>query len=70
MKNSNFLLLVLLLIWSSHCFIGFSVVGPLTKSAFTCLATSVPDADTNEPYVIIRAYQNSHSPAGIDPNAL
>jgi len=60
-------LLVALLIWSSHSGFTFAVAGPFTPSAFTCLARSIPYTVHN---VIIRAYQNSQSPAGIDPYAL
>ena len=68
MKNFNlFLLTVSLLICSSYSFISFGVVGPFTAYAFTCLQSSVPDSI---PYVIIRAYQNSESPSGVDTNAL
>jgi len=69
MKNFNlFLLTVGLLFISSYSQISFGVVGPFTASAFRCLASSVPHVTI--PYVTIRAYQNSHSPPGIDPNAL
>ena len=70
MKNITLFLLMGLLIWSSfeqQGFIGIAVVGPFTASAFKCLQATMPN---QFPYVIIRAYQNSHSPAGIDPNAL
>jgi len=68
MKNFNlFLLVVGLLLCSSYSSVGFGLVGPFTTSAFKCLLSSVPDA---APFVIVRAYQNSHSPPGIDPNAL
>jgi len=67
MKNLTVFLVIGLLIWSSYSYIGFAVVGPFTASAFTCLLSSVPNSAQ---YAIIRAYQNSHSPAGIDPNAL
>ena len=73
MKNLNlFLLTVGMLIWSSCSYInsgatGFSVVGPFTTSAFKCIRVSIPDTAH---YAVIRAYQNSQSPAGIDTNAL
>ena len=68
MKNFNLLLLAVgLLIWSSQCYTAFSIVGPFTSSAFRCLRSSLHGS---QPYSIIRVYQNSHSPAGIDTNAL
>jgi len=67
MRNFNsVLLLVGLLIWSSQSAYTLAVVGPFSPSAFKCLALNVPGSVYN---VIIRAYQNSQSPAGIDPNA-
>jgi len=68
MKNFNlFLLTVGILVWSSYSTIGFAVVGPFTTGAFNCLYSSEPNSNQ---YAIIRAYQNSHSPAGIDPYAI
>ena len=67
MKSFNLFLLVGLLIWFTYSHIAFGIVGPFTASAFTCLQSSVPGSFQ---YVVVRAYQNSHSPAGIDPNAL
>jgi len=68
MKNFNlYLLTIILLIWFSDSSIGFAVVGPFTSSAFICLIRSVPGS---EYYAITRIYQNSHSPAGIDPYGL
>ena len=70
MRNFNLFLLAVMLIWSSHSAgsITYEIVGPFLTSAFTCLYQSLPS--DGEPYAIIRAYQNSHSPPGIDPNAL
>jgi len=67
MKVFTLFLVTILLIWSSYGYVGFGIVGPLTTSAFTCLQSNVPNSNK---YAVIRAYQNSHSPAGIDPNAL
>jgi len=56
-----------LLAWSCSCYFGFGVVGPFTSSAFKCLHASVTGSTT---YAVVRVYQNSHSPAGIDSNGL
>jgi hypothetical protein len=68
MKKFNLFLLIGLLIWSSfeqYGYLGYAVVGPFTASAFTCLL--LPGQSN---VFLVRAYQNSHSPPGIDPNAL
>ena len=69
MNNFNLVLLMGLLVWSSfgQGFIGFGVVGPFTAPAFRCLSSGVHGSVQ---YAVIRAYQNSQSPAGIDPNAI
>jgi len=69
MNNFSLFLLMALLVCSSfeNGHIQFGVVGPFTTSAFKCLQTSLP---TSTKSVIIRAFQNSKSPAGIDPNAI
>ena len=68
MNNFNLLLLVVgLLTWSSYSYIAFEFVGPMTASNFNCLVSSVPNGI---PVPILRVYQSSKSPAGIDPNAL
>jgi len=69
MKSTKTLVLTVLLIWSSYSIIGFAIVGPFTTSAFNCLL-STSEIPNDQQYAIIRGYQNSHSPAGIDPNAL
>jgi hypothetical protein len=69
MTKINLLLLTIaLLINYCTCTYTLEVVGPITKSAFTCLLGSVDNELINK--VSIRGYQNSRSPPGIDPNAL
>lgn len=66
-------LLVLLLAWSSvtqETYVGFVGNEPtLNSTALGCLAASYQLSDQKYPYTIIRIYQNSVSPAGVDPNA-
>jgi len=64
MKNLNLLLLTVLLICSTYT-VGFGLVGPFTASAFTCLHLGAPIDDPNT-WTVIRGYQNSKSPPGID----
>lgn len=68
MKIINSFLLVGLLICSAYGNIAFGVVGPFTSSAFKCLVSSGPPGSA--PQVLVRGYQNSQSPPGIDPNAV
>jgi len=68
MQNFHLFLVMGLLVWSCYSFIGFAIVGPFTTSAFKCLPKSGIINDV--PFAIIRVYQNSQSPPGIDPNAL
>jgi hypothetical protein len=66
-------LLVLLLAWSSvtqETYVGFVGNEPtLNSTALGCLAASYQLSDQKYPYTIIRIYQNSVSPAGVDPDA-
>jgi hypothetical protein len=60
-------LLITLLITLSQSLAGFGVVGSFITSAFRCLLAAKPGYS---PYVLVRVYQNTHSPAGLDPNGL
>ena len=62
---STFFLLGISLNITSH-FISVGVVGPVSKPTFLCLIQN-EFADQWNPYAIIRIYQNSVSPPGIDP---
>jgi len=59
----------LLFVWSAVCAssLGVAVVGPLTQTAFKCLAQNQLTGSSNL-FAIIRVYQVSGTP-GIDPNA-
>jgi len=57
-----------MLVWSSYSYVGYGIVGPFTTNAFPCLADS--GLGNSIFYSIIRVYQNSQSPSGIDQNAL
>jgi hypothetical protein len=65
MKNLHILLVTVLLAWPSYSSIGYGIVGPFTASAFKCLHSTSP-----APLAMIRGYQHSRHPAGIDPHAL
>jgi len=67
MKIFTMILLMGLLVWLSSSTTGFAIVGPVSTSTFICLHSTLPNF---RQYAVIRAYQNSHSPAGIDPYAL
>jgi len=67
MKNAALIVLALLLAWNavsapSSTGVGLAIVGPLTQTAFSCLAEVYN-------YAFIRAYKVSGTP-GIDPNAM
>ena len=74
MKDFTLFLLIGLFIWPSYSDVGvgsyaFGVVGPFTASGFLCLKPNLPGVYF-QATLIVRVYQNSHSPAGIDPHAL
>jgi hypothetical protein len=70
--NGLFLLTVGLILWSSHSFVGVGIVGPMSSSAFACLA-SLSGTLSGRPRSIrpfIRVYRSVYQAPGIDPNAL
>jgi hypothetical protein len=72
MKFYSVLTLLLLLALSSvtqEAFGGFARTGLLTRTALECIAPTYKLADQGYAYAIIRIYQNSVSPAGVDPDA-
>jgi hypothetical protein len=69
MKNiSSFILILLLLSISAAFNIGVAVVGPLTKTAFSCIASTQHLYEPG-PFAIIRIYKVSGTP-GVDPYAV
>jgi hypothetical protein len=69
MKNIRSFILLLLLVWISASFnLGVAVVGPLSKSAFACIAQTQHLYEPG-PFVIVRIYKVSGTP-GVDPNAV
>jgi hypothetical protein len=75
MKNSVFAVLLALAVLSSagpaftypgNGQLAHTLVGPFSKNGFNYLAQLQNGG--SQPYVVIRAYQNSVSPPDLDPN--
>jgi hypothetical protein len=72
--NGLFLLTVLVMLWSSRSFVadgsfmGVGIVGPMSSSAYACLASLMSKARLIYPF--IRVYRSVSKAPGIDPNAL
>lgn len=60
-------ILIALLIWWTNCTVIYSINHAISKTGLNCLYSY---GNKNASSYIIRAYRNSQSPAGIDPNAL